>query len=353
MNLKRNFNPAFIIVAAFALLTVLSAIGKNDFNKFSSAPTTVTVDSPPPLHLPYPIQDDNGSVTDQNNNSMDLHDPSNITEDVQYDPETGQYILTQTIGNQFYRFPTYMSFEDFLKYQYEKSQKENFEQLSNSNSLLTHKGLIPKVNVGGQLADRLFGGTAVDIRPNGNIDLTFGYNRQNIQNPTLTAQQRKQGGFQFDMNIQMNVVGKIGDKLKLTTNYNTQSSFDFENQVKLEYTGYQDEIIKKIEAGNVSLPLPTTLIQGSQSLFGLKTQLQFGRLMLSTVISQQKSQTQNISIQGGAQTQTFSVNADQYDENRNYFLGQYFRNNYNKNMAQIPIINSGVQIKKIEVWVTN
>ena len=357
-KLKRNSNPAFIIVSAFAVLTVLSAIGKNEFNKFkstnnASAISTAAIDTPPDIDLHYPIEDNNGSVTDQNNNSMDLNDPSNIKQDVQYDPETNQYILTETIGDQFYRSPTYMSFEEFLKYEYDKTQKENFEQLSNSNSLLTHKGLIPKVNVGGQLADRLFGGTSVDIRPNGNIDLTFGYNRQNIQNPTLTAQQRKQGGFQFDMNIQMNVVGKIGDKLKLTTNYNTQSSFDFENQVKLEYTGYQDEIIKKIEAGNVSLPLNTTLIQGSQSLFGLKTQLQFGRLMLTSVISQQKSQAQNITIQGGAQTQTFEVNADQYDENRNYFLGQYFRENYNKNMAQIPIINTGAQINKIEVWVTN
>lgn len=264
--MKRNFNPAFIIVSAFAVLTVLSAIGKNELNKFnnpnnSSTNSTAVIDTPPEIDLPYPIQDNDGSVSDQNNNPMDLTDPSNIQQDVQYDPETNQYILTETIGNQFYRNPTYMSFEEFLKYEYDKSQKDNFEQLSNSNSLLTHKGLIPKVNVGGQLADRLFGGTAVDIRPNGNIDLTFGYNRQNIQNPTLTAQQRKQGGFQFDMNIQMNVVGKIGDKLKLTTNYNTQSSFDFENQVKLEYTGYQDEIIKKIEAGNVSLPLNTTLIQ--------------------------------------------------------------------------------------------
>ena len=356
--MKRNFNPAFIIVSAFAVLTVLSAIGKNELNKFNNtsnntANSNAAIDTPPEIDLPYPIQDNDGSANDQNNNPMDLTDPSNIQQTVEYDPETNQYILTETIGNQFYRNPTYMSFEEFLKYEYDKTQKENFEQLSNSNSLLTHKGLIPKVNVGGQLADRLFGGTAVDIRPNGNIDLTFGYNRQNIQNPTLTEQQRKQGGFQFDMNIQMNVVGKIGDKLKLTTNYNTQSSFDFENQVKLEYTGYQDEIIKKIEAGNVSLPLNTTLIQGSQSLFGLKTQLQFGRLMLTTVISQQKSQAQSITIQGGAQTQTFEVNADQYDENRNYFLAQFFRDNYNKNMAQIPVLNTGAQINKIQVWVTN
>lgn len=140
------------------------------------------------------------------------------------------------------------------------------------------------------------------------------------------------------MNIQMNVIGKIGDKLKITTNYNTGAVFNFENQVKLDYTGYEDEIIKKIEAGNVSLPLKGSLITGNQSLFGLKTQLQFGRLTVTSVISQQQSQAQNITVQGGAQTQAFKITADQYDENRNFLLGQYFRDHYNEALAGILLL---------------
>ena len=318
--MKRNLNPATIIISGAVLLTVISGIARNRNHITSFSPKKIAVsDTPPAIDLPYPFQDNHQqeiNSSQNNSNGLYLSNPSNIDNNVEYDPQSNEYILSQTIGSQFYSNPSYLSFEDFLKQRNEQSLKENFENLSNSNSLLNHKGVIPQVDVKSQLLDRLFGGNEVDIRPNGNIDLTFGYNRQNIQNPTLTAQQRKQGGFQFDMNIQMNVVGQIGKKLKLTTNYNTQSSFDFENQVKLEYTGFQDEIIKKIEAGNVSLPLNTTLIPGSQSLFGLKTQLQFGRLMVTSVISQQKSQAQNITIQGGAQTQNFEVNADQYDENR-------------------------------------
>ena len=355
--MKRNLNPATIIISGAVLLTVISGIARNRNHITSFSPKKIAVsDTPPAIDLPYPFQDNHQqeiNSSQNNSNGLYLSNPSNIDNNVEYDPQSNEYILSQTIGSQFYSNPSYLSFEDFLKQRNEQSLKENFENLSNSNSLLNHKGVIPQVDVKSQLLDRLFGGNEVDIRPNGNIDLTFGYNRQNIQNPTLTAQQRKQGGFQFDMNIQMNVVGQIGKKLKLTTNYNTQSSFDFENQVKLEYTGFQDEIIKKIEAGNVSLPLNTTLIPGSQSLFGLKTQLQFGRLMVTSVISQQKSQAQNITIQGGAQTQNFEVNADQYDENRNYFLAQYFRDHYNQSMTQLPILNTGAQITKIEVWVTN
>ncbi len=361
MNLK--FNTSSFFVSAFLVSTIFAAIGKNEMSKNNSFPSIESrmlisgeevVDTPPKgIDLPYPIVDENDPTVTPQKNPFDLKDPSNIKKEIIYDPETGQYILNQTIGNQFYGSPQYMSFDEYLKYQNKKSQEEYWQQKSNSSAILSHKGVVPKVNVNNQLFDRLFGGTAVDIRPNGNIDLTFGGNYQNIQNPTLTEQQRKQGGFKFDMNIQMNVVGKIGDKLKLTTNYNTQSTFDFENQVKLEYTGNQDEIIKKIEAGNVSLPLGGSLITGSQSLFGVKTQLQFGRLTVTSVISQSKSKTENITIQGGVQQQTFAVEADKYDENRNFFLAQYFRNQYNTAMATVPIINSGVTITKLEVWVTN
>lgn len=357
-----KFSASSFFVSAFVLSTILAATGKNEMSKDYStfhnqsellSPKPEVTDTPPQINLPYPIQDNSDPTVPKQKNPFDLKDPSNIKKEVQYDPETGQYILNETIGDRFYRDPQYMSFDDYLKSQNKKSQDDYWQQKSNTSSILSHKGVIPKVNVNNQLLDRLFGGTAVDIRPNGNIDLTFGGNYQNIMNPTLTEQQRKQGGFNFDMNIQMNVVGKIGDKLKLTTNYNTQSTFDFENQVKLEYTGYQDEIIKKIEAGNVSLPLSGSLITGSQSLFGVKTQLQFGRLTVTSVISQSKSKTENITIQGGAQQQTFAIEADRYDENRNFFLAHYFRDRYNSAMSTVPIINSGVTITKIEVWVTN
>lgn len=363
-------------------LTILSAVGMNggwrtssrssssssssdqnqDEARSENKPATesfiLPVDSPPEnpnaVNLHYPIYDRvTDFLTTPNENSFDLHDPSNINQDIQYDPQSQQYIINETIGNDFYRDPTYMSFEDFLNYQYKTQEEQYWQQRSSAAEILSQKSIIPNVDVNSRLFDRIFGGTKVDIRPQGNIDLTFGGNYQNILNPTLTKRQRKQGGFNFDMNIQMNVLAKIGDKLKMNVNYNTQSNFSFENQVKLEYTGYQDEVIKKIEAGNISLPLKGSLITGSQSLFGLKTQLQFGRLTVTTAISQQQSQTQSLTVQGGAQQQTFRITCDQYDENRDYYLAQYFRDNYNKALSTIPIVNSQVNITKIEVWVTN
>lgn len=374
MNLK--VNTTVLIIAAFLSLTILSAVGMNggwrawshsssDQNQYKAtaekAPAEnfiLPVDTPPEdpnaINLHYPIYDRvTDFLTTPNENSFDLDDPSNINQDIEYDPQSQQYIINETIGEEFYRDPTYMSFEDFLEYQYKTQEQQYWQQRSSAAEVLSQKSIIPDVNVNNRLFDRIFGGTKVDIRPQGNIDLTFGGNYQNILNPTLTKRQRKQGGFNFDMNIQMNVLAKIGDKLKMNVNYNTQSNFNFENQVKLEYTGYQDEVIKKIEAGNISLPLKGSLITGSQSLFGLKTQLQFGRLTVTSVISQQQSQTQSLTVQGGAQQQTFRITSDQYDENRNYYLAQYFRDHYNQALSTIPIINSQVSITKIEVWVTN
>ena len=151
----------------------------------------------------------------------------------------------------------------------------------------------------------------------------------------------------------MNVIGKIGDKLQLNTNYNTEAIFDFDNKIKLEYEGEEDEIIKKIEIGNVGLPLNGTLISGSQSLLGLKTQLQFGRATVTTIISQQKSNSKVIDVEGGAQTTEFDIYADQYEANKHFFLSHYFREQYNEAMSNLPFISSPINITKIEVWVTN
>jgi cell surface protein SprA len=303
--------------------------------------------------LKYPIKDRQSDHLTTPKNTIDLNDPANIEQKVEYDPKTNRYILTETIGNRFYKAPTFMTFDEYIKWQDQKIKRDFWRQRNSTNDLIENKNATPKMYVGGQTFDRIFGGSQVDIRPSGNVELTFGYNFQKVENPTLIQAAKQQGGFDFDMNINMNVIGKIGDKLKLVTNYNTQATFDFENQIKLEYTGKEDEILKKVEAGNVALPLNNSLITGNQSLFGLKTAWQFGRLTLTNVLSQQKSKSEEINIQGGAQTQQFNIQADQYEDNKHFFLGQFFYNNYNKWLSKLPLIQSAVNVTRIEVWVTN
>ena len=288
------------------------------------------------------------------NGGIYMYNPPNFSNKVHYDLKTNQYFIQNKIGDIDDGNARALSFKDYQNYKMDKSITDYWsdrskERIGNQTSALG----LPKLFIPGQAFDRIFGGNAVDIRPQGSAELIFGLKINRLDNPSLPEEQRKTTSFDFQEKIQMNVIGKIGDKLKLTTSFNTESTFDFENQMKLEYTGYEDEIIKKLEVGNVSLPLNGTLITGSQSLFGFKTQMQFGRTTITGILSQQKSTTSEIEVSGGAQTSEFDVYADQYEANKHFFLAHYFKENYDNSLADLPFVNSTINITKIEVWVTN
>jgi cell surface protein SprA len=147
--------------------------------------------------------------------------------------------------------------------------------------------------------------------------------------------------------------GKIGERLTIASNYDTQSTFDFQNLLKLDYTPTEDDIIQKIELGNVNMPLSGSLISGAQSLFGFKTELKFGNTKVTTVLSEQRSQSQTVLAKGDGSFEEFSISPLDYDENRHFFLGQYFRDKYDKTLKTNPYLNTQVNITRVEVWVTN
>ena len=311
----------------------------------------------PVIELPYPLEDRTEDFYNTSNyHNLDLRDPRIISQGIEYDPITGEFIITERVDEYDYRFPSIMSYEEFTRRESKKQLEEYWAERSRAIDLIAKDPNLelPYENLTKDPFSNLgIGNTTVDIRPKGNIELIFGASFQNIQNPTLPENARKQGGFDFDMNINMSVTGKIGDKLQLTTNYNTLATFDFDKQVKIQYEGEEDQIIQLIEAGNVSFPLRTSLITGSQGLWGFKSKLKFGRLSYTGLLSIQKSKRENVRLEGGAQTRDFEIASDQYDENRHFFLGHYFRNNYEQALATLPVINSPVNITRIEVWITN
>jgi len=310
-----------------------------------------------PESLPYKFGDNAGKPPQFDPKSkLYLENPSNIKTDVEYDSKTGKYNVSQTIGDNIdYRPDTYLNFKEYENYVYKKAIRDYWRSRVAADELndKPRKSMVPKLEVNSELFDRIFGGNVVDIKPTGTAELIFGLNRNKTLNPAIPQRQQKITNFDFNMRIQLNLIGKIGDKMRITTNYNTEASFDWENQVKLDYTGYEDEIIKKIEAGNVTLPLNSTLITGSQTLFGFKTKLQFGKLDVTTVFSQQRGKKQEINVQGGAQTQAFTVNGDNYEANKHFFLGHYFRKNYDGWMNTLPVISTPVVITKVEVYILN
>lgn len=288
------------------------------------------------------------------NNNPFLPLPDNVKREVEFDAVNKRYVITEKIGNRLYSPPQYLTIEQYLRLVNSEIKRENWRILSNAEIADVRKtGIIPQVKVNSRVFEKIFGGTTIDIQPRGEAELTFLGRINKNENPLFNERQRVQSNFDFNQRIQMDVVGDIGTKMKIKMNYNTEAQFDFENQIKLDYTGGKDDIIKKIEAGNVSLPLNSTLINGTQALFGVKTQLQFGKLDVAAVFTQQKSQSKEIQIKNGAQQNEFRISGSEYEANKHYFLAKYFRDNYNRALANPPTILSGVLITKIEVWITN
>jgi len=357
-------NKIYIVVAfLFACsITASEAVGLNRALKgISYDLLLMTGDTGKPdtgkIKLPYPFSDESWNpYNGDHEGGLYLKTPSNINSSVEYDPNSGNYYFRQFFGKDSidFRRPTYMDLDEYLNYDMEESMKKYWQDKQEAEELnQSNKGWRPTLHIKSEAFDRIFGGNTVDIRPNGSAELIFAANVSRTDNPAIPEKQRRIGTFDFNEKIQINVIGNIGDKLKITTNYNTEATFDFENQMKLEYTGYEDEIIQKIEAGNVTLPLTGSLITGSQSLFGIKTALRFGRLTVTSVLSQQRGKKSEIEVEGGAQIQNFSVSSDEYEDNKHFFLSQYMRDQYETAVANPPLINSGINITKIEVWVTN
>lgn len=309
---------------------------------------------PPKPPLRYPFRDHTGiPFLQQSQSPLFMRDPSNVESTVVFDPDAREYIFYQKIGELEYRIPYRMSVEEYREYEMEQAMRTYWRAKIAGQEEEFQSALIPKLQFGGQAFDKIFGSNTISIVPQGSAELIFGLNISRIDNPTLSEKLRKVPTFDFQNKIQMNVTGAIGDKMQLGINYNTEATFDWENKTKLEYSGKEDEIIKKIEAGDVTLPLTGSLITGSQSLFGLKTELQFGKLTLTSVFSQQKGETSVIEAKGGAQVSDYEVYVNEYEANKHFFLSHYFRDIYDRALHNLPVINSGVNIERIEVWITN
>ncbi len=348
---------ALIFSLLFVMWGKAPTVSSNDHVLLSVPPdTTKTTDTTSALPYPLTPHPDVPVPGTPVSGSIDFKDPPSITEEVVYDPETNQYIIYKKIGGINYRTPRTMTFEEYKNYRLENSLQNYWRERSTPTARKGQQGqqdgIIPQIHIGGQLFERIFGGSTIDIRPQGSAELIFGVLSNYREDPALDVRRRRTTNFDFQQKIQMNVIAKIGDKIEFNTNYNTEATFDFENKLKLKFEGKEDDIIKLLEAGDVTLPLSSRLITGSQSLFGVKTQLQFGRTMVTAVFSQQKSETKSITVQGGAQTTEFEIKALDYEDNRHFFLSHYFRDRYEKALERLPIISSNINITKIEVWVT-
>ena len=289
--------------------------------------------------------------------SADLATPSNITTQAEFDPETGCYVIRTRVGDMDIATPFIMSEAQYNNWQMRKSMQEYYRQ--RNAELLTEKGDkkpfdILDMNFALGPLEKIFGPGGVSLKTQGSVQIDMGIKSTKTDNPALSLNSRRKTFFDFNQKIQATIAASVGDRLNFNMTYNTDATFDFDSKnIKLQYEGKEDDIVKSIEAGNVSMTTGSQLIRGSTALFGIKTKLQFGRLTATALISQQNSESRSISTKGGVQTTPFSITADNYDQNRHYFLAHFFRDNYDRFASKLPYVSSGVQITRVEVWVTN
>jgi len=290
---------------------------------------------------------------------MNMPNPDSIVSKYKYDPISDRYIYTETVGEFNINYPIILTPEEYEQLVVQENLKSYYKQKIDAadgkkeGAEDVQKNLLPEFYVNSGFFETIFGGNTIEVIPQGSVEMDLGVLFSKQDNPTFSPRNRSNFTFDFDQRISLSLLGKVGTRLQVTANYDTQSTFDFQNLVKLEYTPDEDDIVRKIEVGNVSMPLNSSLIQGAQSLFGVKTELQFGKTTVTAIFSEQKSQSRSVVAQGGGTLEEFSLFIRDYDENRHFFLSQYFRNNYDQAMLRYPFIENNIQITRVEVWVTN
>ncbi len=286
---------------------------------------------------------------------IDLENP--IKTEWRYNARENRYEGYRNLGSLSYPTGETMSVTEYFQKQGKLDREKYFRDKSQSAYALgpNSRGVndLIKAELSNPTVSKIFGEGGVDFQLNGSAMIKLGGSINENRNPNFSKRQQKYFVPVFDQQMQISANGSVGEFVKLGINYDTEAAFEFDNQTNLGWKGKPDGILKDVQAGNVNLNLPTQLIKPANSLFGFSNTMQFGKTTIKTVFSQNKGQSTETVLKGGAQMNEFKITADNYDQNKHFFLSQFFRDNYNRSLENLPIVASGVIINRVEVWVTN
>ncbi|MAT79906.1 MAG: cell surface protein SprA [Flavobacteriales bacterium] len=286
-----------------------------------------------------------------------LKTPTSILSKYIYDEESNLYIYQSKIGDIDYSLPLSLNpdeYRELFKSTFIKNYfNEQLSILQDPNKKEEKKNLLPNLYINSDFFETIFGGNEIELNPQGSIGIDLGARYIKRENPSIPIRNQSNINLDFNQAISLSLNGKIGNKLNVNANYDSQSTFDFQNLLKLDYSPDEDDIIQKIELGNVSMPISGSLINGAQSLFGFKTQLKFGATTIDAVISEQRSQSSTMNANSDGAFNEFSFFPLDYDSNRHFFLAHYFRKNFDRFLETSPYVNSPINITRVEIWITN
>lgn len=294
---------------------------------------------------------------------------------IKVDSARNVVLIREVVNGKDIRVPLEMSLDEYIRKRYEYERDRRTHEYVTKQKTGTGDDL---TNIFGRLTEfdipippnplmSIFGDRSrISLRISGAIDINAGFRIESSDQQSVFLNQT-QFSPNFRQQVQVNVNGLIGDKLSIRADWSTERTFDYENQLKIKYTGYEDEVVQSVEAGNVSLQTPSTLVGGSGALFGIKAEFLVGPLRLSTVASQKKGEANRLTVSGGSTEQKFERRAYDYSDNH-YFVNLDYREpqspadlrtvyesyyNYRAENRTAPLqLRPDLYIKDIEVWIT-
>ena len=288
---------------------------------------------------------------------------SSIQRSVEID-STGENInFTEKMGKVDVRVPRYVSLYDYVEtrrrnYMQEKFVQNTVSRLGESYSRSGGGGAIRidiPVEIKSKAFQKIFGGGTVGLDVSGEINIKGGFRNENRSEVKTATTRGSDNTFKMEQTQRFNVSGHVGEKVTIRVDQDSERTFDFENNIKLEYKGYEDEIIQSIEAGNISMSLPGTRFVTSSvkssGLFGIKTAAQIGNLKLIAIASQEKGEKKKLSLTGGASDETKKLDITRYKRGTYFYLDEYYREQYlDRDDNGDPFADPARYIAEIEVY---
>ncbi|HIN46052.1 MAG TPA: cell surface protein SprA, partial [Candidatus Marinimicrobia bacterium] len=249
----------------------------------------------------------------------------------------------ETVGGYFLKMPLTMTVEHYLQ------ERIYRDRLSNLYSSLAKAKSDERRTGGGRSWEVVGVETAagrVSLNLRGNIRVM---GKMVFQDQTLARsnlQESQTTHLEFDQQEHLNIEGKIGDRVSILMDQDSEREFDWENNIRVNYTGFENEIVQKIEAGNISLSLPSTnyvSFSGKNAgLFGLKSVFKFGPVDVTAIASIEQTKKEKKKFKGGSESEGATIPDYQYRTNQYFFLDKIFRDGgvFFGDSAGVATINS-------------
>jgi cell surface protein SprA len=278
---------------------------------------------------------------------------------------TGQFInFSEKIDNFDYNLPTYLTLDDYILARRRMNLQSKWlsstvGRLGETSGLQGRGGQGIRIDIPVEIKSKafqaIFGGGTVGLDVSGEINIRGGLRREKHSEVKTALNRANDTNFKMEQTQRFRVQGHVGDKVTIGIDQDSERAFDFENNIKLKYEGYEDEIIQSIEAGNIALSLPGTRFVTfggkSSGLFGIKTAATLGNLQLTAIASQEKGEKKKLSLTGGASQDATRIEDYQYKKGTYYFLDDYYRRQYLKrNQNGDFLVDADRIVRKIELY---